>query len=194
MRAGEEALVDLGPGVTVNEIARRAGVSKGTFFRHFDSKDDLVSALVVEHHTRLLTVVREEYRRPGSARERLEGYMVRAADTIAAHRGYIEVANQLGAFGDEARAIMRKVDSAVGQLLTRVQGEHAVRPDIAAADVHAIILIATIAAAPGYAVRPDLWRRYLDVLLEGLAPSAPTELRVSLPDARAGGSAHPGLR
>jgi AcrR family transcriptional regulator len=45
--AGAELLVEQGYGATTaNQIARRAGVAKGTFFFHYKSKDALVTELV----------------------------------------------------------------------------------------------------------------------------------------------------
>jgi AcrR family transcriptional regulator len=44
LAATRDALVTVGPGVTVREIARRADVSEGTVFRRFPSKSALVAA------------------------------------------------------------------------------------------------------------------------------------------------------
>ncbi len=49
MRAAVDALVELGwSGATTNEIARRAGVSRGAMLHHYPSKADLVAG-AVEH-------------------------------------------------------------------------------------------------------------------------------------------------
>lgn len=39
--------------VSVDSIVERAGISKGTFYVHFDSKDALVTALITEHVNKL---------------------------------------------------------------------------------------------------------------------------------------------
>ncbi|AJY45604.1 helix-turn-helix domain-containing protein [Martelella endophytica] len=47
LKAAEEAFVELGVDVSVAEIARHAGVGKGTVFRHFATKEELLAAVVV---------------------------------------------------------------------------------------------------------------------------------------------------
>lgn len=47
MDAAEELILDRGfAGTSVQEVIRRAGMTKGTFFYHFDTKQDLAHALV----------------------------------------------------------------------------------------------------------------------------------------------------
>jgi TetR/AcrR family transcriptional regulator, transcriptional repressor of aconitase len=49
LSAGYEAIATLGyRGATTNEICRRAGVSSGTFFHYFPTKEDLLLALLTE--------------------------------------------------------------------------------------------------------------------------------------------------
>jgi AcrR family transcriptional regulator len=44
--AAEELFGTRGVDASVADIALRAGVAKGTFFRHFATKDDLIAAVV----------------------------------------------------------------------------------------------------------------------------------------------------
>ncbi len=57
--AGTELLVEQGyTATTANQIARRAGVAKGTFFFHYKSKDALITALI-ELQVRIIARERE---------------------------------------------------------------------------------------------------------------------------------------
>lgn len=64
---GEQGFPDL----RVEEIARRAGLSVGSFYLYFDGKDDLFTALVVEYTGTLRERCRTAYEGPGTVLERL---------------------------------------------------------------------------------------------------------------------------
>lgn len=52
MDAAEELILERGlAGTTVDAVVESAGVTKGTFFYHFDTKDDLARALVERYDT-----------------------------------------------------------------------------------------------------------------------------------------------
>jgi AcrR family transcriptional regulator len=63
-------------GASMNDVARAAGVSKGTLYAYFDSKDDLFEAIIrgefAQSAERLCT-----FRREGDAREMLRDFGVR---------------------------------------------------------------------------------------------------------------------
>ncbi|WP_428339883.1 TetR/AcrR family transcriptional regulator [Mycobacterium sp.] len=46
IRAAQDCLITHGLDVTVDEVAERAGVSRSTIFRHFSTRDELISAAV----------------------------------------------------------------------------------------------------------------------------------------------------
>src|SRR5580704_13219295 len=46
LQAAAEAFAEHGPDVSVDEIARRAGVGHGTVFRRFPTRDALVAAVI----------------------------------------------------------------------------------------------------------------------------------------------------
>jgi AcrR family transcriptional regulator len=53
LTAAAEAMVERGTGVSIDHIARRAGVSKGGLLHHFANRDALIVALVGDSHRRL---------------------------------------------------------------------------------------------------------------------------------------------
>src|SRR5258708_19526952 len=48
VRAASEAFAEHGSAVSVSQIAERAGIGKGTVFRHFATKEDLLAAIAYE--------------------------------------------------------------------------------------------------------------------------------------------------
>jgi AcrR family transcriptional regulator len=46
LRAAAEAFAEQGTEASVAEIAQRAGIGKGTVFRHLATKEDLIAAII----------------------------------------------------------------------------------------------------------------------------------------------------
>lgn len=63
---------------SIDEIARRAGIGKGTVYLHFTAKVDLLTAAVAREKLRSLALAADVYAAGASARDRLRGW-VRAA-------------------------------------------------------------------------------------------------------------------
>lgn len=73
LQAAEEVLSEKGYYETsMDEIAARVGIAKGTVYLHFPSKEDLIFALFEREIQTFLSLVDEAVARDGSARSRLE--------------------------------------------------------------------------------------------------------------------------
>ena len=71
--AARELLVEKGyRGTSMDEIAARVGIAKGTLYQHFLHKEDLVLALLEEHMERFARTLYEAAAAPLPARARLE--------------------------------------------------------------------------------------------------------------------------
>ena len=57
---------------SMDEIAARAGVSKGTLYQHFLTKDDLIFALIDQSFVRFEQIVQQASVAPESAQSKLE--------------------------------------------------------------------------------------------------------------------------
>lgn len=76
VQAAEDALRRYGPAkATVIDVARALGVSHGSVYRHFESKAALISAVVEGWLLRLSVTLDEVARQPGTAQERLRGWL-----------------------------------------------------------------------------------------------------------------------
>jgi AcrR family transcriptional regulator len=179
LRAGAQALAELGVYAPTREIARRAGVSIGTFFRHFPSKDDLISAITVDHFSRLLAIVEEiEAMEDLAPRPALELYMERAGAQIAPDRSFFQAMHIAGTHDDCIRDAAFALDNGVGRLLARAQADGSIRDDLVANDIHTIISAVTVTATADAEFPPDRWRRYLRLTLDGMGSAPPRELPV----------------
>jgi AcrR family transcriptional regulator len=158
-----------GLGVSIQQIAQRAGVSTGTVSRHFPTKDDLFTAIVLDRAERLVATARalSEHEPAGAAFYQfidlmaLEGAQNRGMGEALAGAGFDVQAAAAGADQD--------LVGAWNALLTQAQAAGAVRADVAIADVKALIIGCAARADPdpGQAAV----RRMLSVIKAGLQPT-----------------------
>lgn len=123
----------------VHEIARRAGVGTGTVSRHFPTKESLFAAVFVSRVEWLVTRARELTETAGAGDAFFELFAALVAEG-AANRGLADALT--GAGFDLKGAVSgpeRDVVGALAGLLARAQQAGAVRADIDAGDVMALV-------------------------------------------------------
>ena len=139
LNAASVAFATEGLGVSVQEIARRAGVGTGTVSRHFPTKDALFEAIVLSRVSRLIEHARSlaAVTDPGAAFFDFFAYMVEEG---ALNRGLAEALAGEG-YDMEAAAIEAGYDVTGTQreLLERAQQAGAVRGDVDIYDVKALM-------------------------------------------------------
>lgn len=182
LAAGERAFREKGVEVSVAEIALRAGVAKGTFFRHFATKDDLLAAVVSRHVTAL---VETGERLLGSADP--GAALLEFLTSAASQRQQHDVSFLLKAGEADARVVevREELYAMIGVLVQNAHEAGALRSDVGATDV--ILLM----CAPNHVVEhvtdaaPELWRRYLAIIFDGLRPQGAHPLPHPAPGAHA---------
>lgn len=173
LAAAEDEFAERGLDASVADIARRAGVAKGTVFRHFATKEELIAAIVGEHLSKLIDVARPllDAADPGAA---LLEFVTVAAD----HRQQRDLTflQSVSAQDSTVIKLRNELHGAVGILVDRARDSGAVRADITGTDVWVLL------CAPIHAVEyvsnpsPHLWRRYLAIIFDGLRPEGANPL------------------
>jgi AcrR family transcriptional regulator len=160
---------------TVDQIAQRAGVSRGTFFNHFESKSDLFWLDLDEGLDGLAGLLREGGGRGGSPVRVVEAALVAVGRAHDPGRvPWALTQSEAMGLGDElvASAAVRvvRLQSVVAMHLAAASGG---RRGGLAAEVAASALVAAAATAITWWARSGVGRRPLgDVLAEALAPVA----------------------
>jgi AcrR family transcriptional regulator len=162
LEAAAEAYAELGPDVTMDEVARRAGVGHGTVFRRFPTKDALRAAVVRMRIEELLVHARQLLEKPDAAAA-LEEFVWAAADACRRDRGLFEGIEHL----DVADA-KQELHEVAGQLIRRAQRAGAIRRGLDVRDIGALVGAAIHASV--HTERSGAWRRYVQVVLDGLKP------------------------
>ncbi|MER5177070.1 helix-turn-helix domain-containing protein [Streptomyces sp. NPDC002896] len=167
LAAAREVFAELGLDASLDEIARRAGVGNATLYRHFPSRAALIEAVFHD----LLAGTRhmgEQARAHADAWAGLTRYLEGIFEGLAADRG----ANDLMTTGIQGVASLEALHAhnreTIGLLIGRAQAQGAMRTDVTAEDL--LLLLAALGrTVPALtAVVPNVWRRYLAVLLDGL--------------------------
>jgi AcrR family transcriptional regulator len=152
----------------VEDIARRAGVGVGTVYRHFPTKDALVTALAEAHFERLADTVEAALAECGDPWDDFAAALWRCAESAARDVAWCEIiAGDAGAVGRAARG-QDRLHEATGALIARAQAGGAMRADATVQDVSTIMCGFGHVASAQRAGAPLDWRRYLTIALDGL--------------------------
>ncbi|GAA4591275.1 TetR/AcrR family transcriptional regulator [Planotetraspora phitsanulokensis] len=155
-----------GPDVTLEAIAKEAGVGIGTLYRHFPTREALVEAAYRNELARLCDAAGEllEAKAPDQA---LRDWMDRFVDYGAAKRGMADALRAVVASGGNPYAHSRdKLIDTIGTLLEAGGAAGRLRTDARADDVLASLSgIGLITGDPGRREQAD---RLLDLLMDGL--------------------------
>ena len=166
LEAAAEAYADVGPDVTIDEIARRAGVGHGTVFRRFPTKDALRAAVIRTRLDELLAQAQDLLEKP-DAGAALEEFVWVVAESCRRDRTLFEGIEQCESFPEVAE-VKQELHDTVDRLIRRAQRAGAVKRGLGARDIGA--LVGAVIQASMHAESGDAWRRYVRVVLDGLRP------------------------
>jgi AcrR family transcriptional regulator len=180
LEAGTAAFAEHGLDVQVSEITRRAGVAKGTFFRHFPTKRALVVAIIAEAVRESTALARELTANPPA--DVLERYMTSAAAQMVPLRAVIENAILHGIDDQLLHDAMAEFIESLAPLLDLAKRRGELRADVTPLDIHLLLLSATSTSGRFlHRDQPELWKRYLALTLDALRPEAAHPLSVEPP-------------
>jgi AcrR family transcriptional regulator len=153
---------------SVADIARRAGVGKGTVFRHFASKDELIAEIVLDRITELNAVGERLLAAADPGAALLEFLTVAARQRQQRDLSFLQEAGELRADVVDCRTRLYEI---VAALVDRARADGAVRDDVTGTDV--VLLMCAPNHVTSYLpdASPDLWQRYLAIIFDGLRPA-----------------------
>jgi AcrR family transcriptional regulator len=156
--------------VTLDSIAKDAGVGIGTLYRHFPTREALVEAAYRNELARLCDAVPEllESSPPDRA---LRTWMDRFVDYFATKRGMADALRAVIASGGNPYAESRdRLTAAVAALLEAGVEAGTLRSDVAPADL--LAALSGVSLATGEPTQRQQAGRLLDLLVDGLRSPA----------------------
>ncbi|MFG2514202.1 TetR/AcrR family transcriptional regulator [Streptomyces sp. NPDC048584] len=167
LAAAADEFAERGLNVSVADIARRAGVGKGTVFRHFATKDDLVAAIALERIA-VLTEVGERLLDASDAGDALLEFLTAVAREL--QQFDLSFLQRAGKLDSEMSQAQERLFQNVHALVDRAREHGDVRADVTGADVVALMCAPNHVASSLSDAPPDLWQRYLAIIFDGLRP------------------------
>jgi AcrR family transcriptional regulator len=168
LEAAKSVFATSGVDAPVREIAAKAGVGIGTFYRHFPQRSDLIVAIIrreMDACADSAQILGDSFP-PGEA---VGQWMQRFVDLISAKRGLASALHsgdpayeQLPAYFDQ------KLKPALQMLLTRAIAAGEIRPDVNVDDL--IIAVANLCVSAGDDEGLKRARRMVSLLADGLRP------------------------
>jgi AcrR family transcriptional regulator len=178
--AAREVFAERGLDASLDDVARRAGVGVGTAYRHFANKYELATAIFQEEIADIAGLAQ----RALDASDPWDGlvqFLESTLDAQTVNRGLREVL--MGVHDpDHEDEVHSLLSGPIVSLVQRAQAAGAVRLDADATDLGMMIIMLCVVADVAGDADPQLWRRYLPILLAGLRPDGPELPVAPLPD------------
>ncbi len=169
LQAAAEVFTERGLDVSLDEVARHAGVGVGTVYRRFRTKEDLVEALFMDRIDEVAALAEEaaEEADPWSG---LVAFMEQMTAMLAGDLGLRQML-MFATYGrDKVWYARQRNAPLVARLVERAQAAGQLRSDLRQTDIPFIVFVLTEAAQLARQVSPEIWRRYLALVLDGLRP------------------------
>ena len=175
--AARKGFAERGLGITLDEIARLAGVGVGTVYRRFANKELLIDALF-ENRIGDVVALADEALQDDDAWHALRTFLEGTIVLLASDRGLREVL--IGGTYGPSRIVRARAElkPRAERLVARAQAQGKLREDVSATDLQLLVMMLDAVVDTTREIAPDTWRRMLGYVLDGLAVrrDAPTPL------------------
>jgi AcrR family transcriptional regulator len=160
-----------GPDVSLEAIAKEAGVGIGTLYRHFPTREVLVEAAYRNELAKLCDAA-QDLLRAMPPDEATRAWMDRFIDFLTTKHGMAESLRAVIASGGNPYAeSLKRLTLAITTLLEAGAAAGTVRSDVDPGDV--LVGLSGVSLAAGESAQRDQAGRLLDLLMDGLRPRRP---------------------
>jgi len=163
-----------GLNISHDQIAKEAELGVGTVYRRFPTLGDLFDELFQEQ-VELIVEQAEAVLKIEDPWEGIRTFLESYFEQQAADRGLREYLLGHRAGTELARHARERVLPVVSALVAQAHAAGKLHPDISASDFAVIPLLINPVVGASEGPTPDLWRRWLAIILEGIATGPRTQ-------------------
>src|SRR6476469_791823 len=180
LEAAAEVFARRGLAATLDDIAHEAGVGVGTVYRRFPDKEHLIDALFEARIEELVAVADAGLENP-NALAGLVHFLEHGLELQASDRGLKELMHSAGLGAKRVAHARSMIAPRVMQMVARAHESGQLRDDVAGPDMPLITLMIGSIMDATHEVRPEVWRRLLTIVIDGLRarPGAATPMPVA---------------
>lgn len=165
--AARELFAIRGLEATLNDIAHHAGVGVGTVYRRFATKEELLDA-VFEDGIDQVVGIAEAAAQQGNSWDAIVWFVEHVCELTATDRGLRQMVYSSAYGGHGVECARLRLSPPISKLVERARDDGYLRRDAESSDMPILSMLAgTVSEWAGH-VEPELWRRYVALLLEGL--------------------------
>ena len=160
---------ELGTNASLDELARRAGVSSATLYRHFPTREDLFRALLDRLGEHIDELIEQQVLTAPTAAKQAELIVTLSAELLMDYPGYRPIIAAVQAIDPDYQPTDHYT-AVFEEIIQRAKAEGALRADIQVTDLQlSAIMIGSLANFRGMR-ESGLWRRYAAIVMEGMRP------------------------
>ncbi|WP_336882698.1 helix-turn-helix domain-containing protein [Rhodococcus globerulus] len=165
--AARALFAEKGIGVTLDDVAHRAGVGVGTVYRRFANKELLIDAAFRQDFVDMVAATDAALSNPDPWTG-LADFMKFSCRRMSTNRGLKDVLSGT----DEGRELVARqrsiIEPAVERIFDRARAAGALRSDLVLTDLVSLLFMVGAAVEFAQPVNSTVWQRYLAVILNGM--------------------------
>ncbi|UFS93156.1 TetR/AcrR family transcriptional regulator [Nocardia huaxiensis] len=178
--AARELFADRGLEVTLDDVAERAGVGVGTVYRRFANKQELISEVFDQMVNELGEQVETALHHPDPWQGLVELFEY-SCKHMAANRGFGEVVLELHDSMDRFTCMRDRIRPGMEAVIGRAKQAGVLQPEIETTDFFGMVNMVDGVAGFARSVNPDVWRRYMALILNGVRGDSVERLPLTQP-------------
>ncbi|MFN8112818.1 MAG: TetR/AcrR family transcriptional regulator [Solirubrobacterales bacterium] len=168
LASAQVLIAEHGVDVSLDEIARHAGVGIGTAYRRFPDREALIDELLEDKISEIEAIAEAAAAMPDPW-EGFVFFLERSVEKQAADRGLKQALLVPNRGAERLAAARARIEPKVDSIIARAQEAGALRPDFRHEDVPLVFEMVFAVNDATHDVDPGLYRRYLKLIVDGLA-------------------------
>jgi AcrR family transcriptional regulator len=169
--AAKELFAQRGLEVTLNDIAHHAGVGVGTVYRRFPDKEQLIESLFEQKVEQMVAVLETAVADPDPWHG-IVHYLERSLELQSCDVALGDLIFDSSQGLARVCRVRARLFPLGEQLVRRAHEAGQLRPDVVASDLPMVLVMMNGLMDGGRDVAPELWRRFLPIVLQGLRANA----------------------